>query len=54
MSNRKPKFESRLDEIVQRTYPSGDGCHHPFRHTVYGAEDPADNGTSCAICGEKL
>lgn len=30
------------------------GCSHWARHTVYGADDPARNGTTCSICGEKL
>lgn len=29
-------------------------CTHPFRHTVYGSDDPDGNGTWCAICGERL
>lgn len=39
-----------IDEFLGKPMP----CQHPWRHTVYGADDPQRNGTVCVCCGERL
>ena len=39
-----------IAQITGRPTP----CSHWWVHTVYGAENPADNGRRCVLCGEKL
>lgn len=48
------EYNEIVDKVIAARQGKRLGCTHPFRHTVYGAEDPADNGTTCVACGVKL
>lgn len=57
-NNKIPNAERIVTEIIAAINEQALGrptpCPHPWRHTVYGADDPTCNGTFCVACGKQL
>jgi len=47
-------LDQQIQEIIDEALGKSTPCKHPWRHTVYGADDPRDNGTTCVMCGKRL